>query len=244
MHEATDPHIEAGYRKWARQLDAWLAVLSVIACLGLVACGRGGADVGADVYLGHHLRGQPSGPWAGKTGPTVAELKLPHGVAITFLIVECRPHKPQCHQVEYYTESPFTHEPGYGEPERTLNEGPHVNHPDPFEHEAFNKVLDLPLVGYLCEGPYAIAPVDALLRQPKDTVTDRSRGQTVRLNKAPIPAQFHPEGVLVYGLLPPHANTIVVKDPAGRVVARDRELGADEEPHFKGANTPRHCGIP
>lgn len=205
-------------------------------CLGLVACGSGAA--GHPEHSERYLQGTPHAFWAGKAGPAVAKLKLPGGSLITFLVVECRRHEPRCHQVGYYTELPGEQQP----PERILNEGPRVARPEPIEHDATSKVFDLPVLEYSCEGLYPIGLVHALLRQPRDTVLDRSGGQVVEFKKAQIPVQFHPEGVLVYGLLLAHANTIVVKAPDGRVVARQQELGADEEPHFKGATTRRDCG--
>lgn len=221
-----------------KQWRAFLTLTLVTTCLGLTACGSG---IAASGHQERYLRGQPHAIWAGKVGPRVARLKLPFGGSIVFLVVECQRNEPQCHQVGFFTESPFTREPGHAEPERRLNEGPRVNHLELGENESFNKVFDLPVIGYDCEGPYAIAPVDALLRQPRDTVIDRSGKEIVRMKKASIPARFHPKGVLVYGLLLPRANTVVVKAPDGHVVAREQELGADEEAHFKAPATPRNC---
>lgn len=205
----------------------------VLGCVGLVACGSGDANSHAERYL----KGEPHAVWAGRIGPMVAKLTLSGDGSITFLVVECRPREPQCHEVGYYTERSSKYGPGHTESERLINEGPRVDLPTPVEHDAFSKLFDLPGVGYSCKGSYAIAVVNALLRQPQDIVTDRSSGVNIRFKKAQIPMRFHPEGVLVYGLLPAHASTIVVKTPDGRVVARQREMGAEEEPHFKGANT-------
>lgn len=224
--------------KWGGRWRACSAIV-VTACLTLAACGAGGAE-GHEERRYVHVRGQPYAFWAGKIGPTVAKLTLPGGGRITFLVVECRRREPSCHQVGHYTESPAQHEPGRAEPERTIQEGPRVDRPEPIEHEGLNKVLDW-RVEYSCVGQYPVALVDALLRQPKDIVTDRSAKRAIRLSKAQITVRFHPEGVLVYGLLLPSASRVVVTAPDGRTVDSFSVAGASERPQFKGPSRPAHC---
>lgn len=57
------------------------------------------------------------------------------------------------------------------------------------------------------------------LAQPRDSVIAKAHGLTVRLNKTTIPARLHPEGVLVYGLLPSGGANIVARAPSGAVQA-------------------------
>jgi hypothetical protein len=73
--------------------------------------------------------------------------------------------------------------------------------------------------------PYAFAY--GMLRAPKDTVTAEARGRTVRFSSATVPAIFHPDGVLVYALLRPGQNQVVVRAPSGQVVEHEDWSGQD-----------------
>lgn len=68
------------------------------------------------------------------------------------------------------------------------------------------------------ERPYALAY--GLLRQRRDTVTANADGRVQSFKEAAIPARLDPEGVLVYALLQPGVNTIVVRSPRGHVMTR------------------------
>lgn len=92
-------------------------------------------------------------------------------------------------------------------------------------------VLDME-VWHDCAGPrpyrYPYAFAHGLLRGVKDVVTDRASGRTITMKTATIPTRMHPEGVLVYGLLLPGPNDVVVRTPSGRVVSHERWAGSDE----------------
>lgn len=199
--------------------------------LGLTSCG---SEIVPQGHLERRPLGQPWAPWAGKVGPVVAHLNITGGQPIVFVVVECR-HEPQCHEIGYFTR------PAYKDGERTLNEGPRVNHPEPIERNGGSRALDLPGVSYMCDGKTSVAVLDGLLRQPQDTVTDSAGGTSVAFRKAPIAVRFHPEGVLVYGTLLAHANTITVRSDRGTVVAREHLWGAEEEPGFKVPVKQRSC---
>jgi hypothetical protein len=119
-----------------------------------------------------------------------------------------------------------------------------VNHSESAERRGASKVFDLGNVSYERDGMTPVAIVDGLLLQWGDTVMDNSRGATVTFKKALIPARFYPRGVLVYGQLLPYANTITVRNPRSRMVAREHLLGADEEAHFKHPTTLRRSCRP
>lgn len=215
-----------------RTVMRFCAVAAVVGgFLGLTSCG--GAIASRRGHLERRPASRPWAPWSGRVGPTVAKLSVTGGEPVVFLVVECHRDEPQCHEIGYYMEPTSK----YGE--RSLNEGPRVNHPEPAERYGASDVFDLRGVSYECDGVTLVAIVDGLLRQSRDTVTDSSRGTTVTFRKAPIPARFRPEGVLVYGQLLAHANTITVRNSRGAVVAREHLLGAGEEAHFKLPATRR-----
>lgn len=73
------------------------------------------------------------------------------------------------------------------------------------------------------EPAYALA--FGLLHLPEDTVTAQNGHEMVSFKKITIPASLHPDGVLVYALLPPGPNEVIVRTPTRRVVSREREWG-------------------
>jgi hypothetical protein len=216
----------ARWRVWCA-----IASMAMVGFFGLTGCGSEAVLLG---HLERRLPGQPWAPWAGRVGPIVAHLDVTGGQPIVFVVVECR-DEPQCHEVGYFTQ------PAYKDGERTLNEGPRVNHPEPIERNGDSRVLDSPGVSYMCDGGTSVAVLDGLLRQSQDAVTDSSDGTSVIFKKVPIPVRFHPEGILVYGALLARANTLTVRSSYGTVVAREHLLGAGEEPGFTSPVTRRSC---
>ena len=78
--------------------------------------------------------------------------------------------------------------------------------------------------------PYAI--VYGLLRAPRNTVLARVSGKLVPLRKVTIPARLHPGGVLAYGAFSPLPSELLVRSPAGKIIAsedRSEAAKADTE---------------
>jgi hypothetical protein len=63
----------------------------------------------------------------------------------------------------------------------------------------------------------------------KDIVTDRANGRTLIMRTAMIPTRMHPEGVLVYGLLLPGSNDVVVRASSRQVVSQEHWAGSDKK---------------
>jgi hypothetical protein len=72
--------------------------------------------------------------------------------------------------------------------------------------------------------PYAI--VYGLLKAPRDTVLARVSGKLVPLRKVAIPARLHAGGVLVYGAFSPLPSELVVRSPAGKIIASENRSEA------------------
>jgi hypothetical protein len=76
-----------------------------------------------------------------------------------------------------------------------------------------------------CESqPYAI--VYGLLKAARDTVLARVSGKLVPLRKVAIPARLHAGGVLAYGAFSPLPSELLVRSPAGKIVASEDRSGA------------------
>ncbi|MHB1859190.1 MAG: hypothetical protein ACYCUM_03600 [Solirubrobacteraceae bacterium] len=88
---------------------------------------------------------------------------------------------------------------------------------------------------YECVGSYPFALAYGRMRNARNTITASSDGRTVRFKKAVIPARLHPDGVLVYALLPPGRNDVVTRTLGGRVVSTEHWSG-------QGAYPVRGCG--
>lgn len=155
-------------------------------------------------------------------GPVIAKLGLPGGGEL-IIVGERYLHKGK---VDYglgdYTEEPAKYLPGvFGRNLRTKHgmvlggsgSGGGVE-------VGFNvrKVLEI-ISGGSCVGPYPYGFAYGMLHDPKDIVTARTRNGPVVLKKAAIPAGLHADGVLVYALLPPGQNEVVIRTPDGRVVS-------------------------
>jgi hypothetical protein len=72
--------------------------------------------------------------------------------------------------------------------------------------------------------PYAI--VYGLLKVPRDVVLARVSGKLVPLRKLAIPARLHAGGVLAYGAFSPLPSELLVRSPAGKVIASEDRSGA------------------
>lgn len=159
---------------------------------------------------------------------------LPGGDAIRIVVIPCATGGTNsCYRFAEYWEEPAryaraTHGQKRGMVKRLAGTGSAISDAGPAER----MVLDMS-VKHECAGvrshehPYAFAY--GLLRGVNDIVTDRANGRTITMKTATIPARMRPEGVLVYGLLLPGPNDVVVRTPSGRVVSRRRWAGSDEE---------------
>jgi hypothetical protein len=83
------------------------------------------------------------------------------------------------------------------------------------------------IVSQGCVGLHAYALAYAMLRDARNAVIAQAGGTTTRFKKVTIPASFHPDGVLVYALLPPGENDVVTRTPSGRVVYNERWHGRE-----------------
>lgn len=76
-----------------------------------------------------------------------------------------------------------------------------------------------------CESqPYAI--VYGVLKAPRDTVLARVSGKLVQLRKLAIPARLRAGGVLAYGAFSPLPTELLVRSPAGKIIASEDRSGA------------------
>jgi hypothetical protein len=72
--------------------------------------------------------------------------------------------------------------------------------------------------------PYAI--VYGLLKAPRDTVLAQVSGKLVPLRKVAIPARLHADGVLAYGAFSPLPSELLVRSPAGKIIASEDQSEA------------------
>jgi hypothetical protein len=76
--------------------------------------------------------------------------------------------------------------------------------------------------------PYAI--VYGLLKAPRDTVLAQVAGKLLPLRKVTIPARLHAGGVLAYGAFSPLPSELLVRNPAGKIIAsEDRSSAAQAD---------------
>jgi hypothetical protein len=165
--------------------------------------------------------------------PVLARIGLPGGGVSNIVAMQCAAHTTSCYELGRYGEEPARygtrrHRKMRGMVSSGVSTGPAISDAGPAER----MVLDL-FVDHECGGPYPYrlpyALAYGLLRGAKDVVTDQVGGRTIRMKTAGIPSRMHPEGVLVYGLLRPGSNDIVVRTSNGRIVSRQRWSGANEE---------------
>jgi hypothetical protein len=87
---------------------------------------------------------------------------------------------------------------------------------------------DSPFAPHTSDGcepePYAI--VYGLLKAPRDTVLARVSGKLVPLRKVAIPARLRAGGVLAYGAFSPLPSELLVRSPAGKIIASEDQSGA------------------
>jgi len=168
-------------------------------------------------------------------GPTLARVSLPGDETISIAAVRCSTSRPNCYEFAEYWEEPARyvylrtrHGRKRGMVKRFAGTGPSISEAGPAER----MILDM-VVSHDCAGPppyrYPYAFAYGLLRGAKDVVSDRVNGKTITMKTAAIPARMHPEGLLMYGLLRPGPNDIVVRTPSGRVVSRMSWAGSDKE---------------
>jgi hypothetical protein len=167
------------------------------------------------------------------SGPILARVGLPGGDAIGITATQCGLARTSCYELAEYWEEPAryvraTHGEKRGRVKRIVGCWLEISDGG---SAGRSTVLDM-AARHGCAGvrqhehPYAFAY--GLLRGVKDVVSDRTNGRTIGLKTAPIPGRMHREGVLVYGLLPPGSNDVVVRAPGGRIVSQERRAGADE----------------
>jgi hypothetical protein len=168
------------------------------------------------------------------SGPTLARVELPGEDVITILAIRCGTTETSCYRLAEGWEEPARYARGRdGEKRRTAKRifgtGPAITDAGPGERVA---VLYME-TRHGCAGPrpyeYPYAFAYGLLRSARDTVTDRADGRTMTMTKAAIPARLRPEGVLVYGLLLPGSNEIVVRALSGHIIEREHWAGSNEE---------------
>lgn len=78
-----------------------------------------------------------------------------------------------------------------------------------------------------CLGPHAYALAYGMLRDPKDLVTAQADGTMIRFKRVVIPANFHPDGVLVYAALGQGQNNVVERTPNGEVAYHEHWTGVE-----------------
>jgi hypothetical protein len=167
------------------------------------------------------------------SGPTLARVGLPGGEEITIVAIRCGTTKTSCHRLaeewEPARSAYLRHSQKRRAAKRISASGPLLSDASSGERTT---VLDM-VVTHDCAGVRPSAQAYALafgiLRGMKDIVTDQAGGRTVRMKTATIPARMRPEGVLVYGLLLPGPNDVVVQEPGGHVVSQERWAGSNEE---------------
>jgi hypothetical protein len=76
-------------------------------------------------------------------------------------------------------------------------------------------------VFHVCLGSYAHAVAYGMLRDPNDSVTAEVHGTTTIFKKLAIPANFRPDGLLVYALLRQGPANIAVRTGSGQVVSSE-----------------------
>jgi hypothetical protein len=234
-------------RQSRSRADTCTAVFVMVAlvpiAIGLAGCGSANGRGSAD------SRGSVSPPNMGKksveaiarrefarrryaSGPTLGRVSLPGGGAISVLAIRCTT-ETDCYELAQGWEEPArygatAHGKARGMVKHiSLDSGPAINHAGPAERMGLDMTIDHQCAGPPGDQPYAFAW--GLLRHPTDIVTDRADGRTITMRTATIPARMHPEGMLVYGLLLPGSNEIVVRAPDGHVVERESWTGSNKE---------------
>ncbi len=242
------PSADRAHVRWSRWgtgkcATAFLMMALLAAGIGLDGCGAtSGHDPAGKATTVSASQGKEVEAYARKEldrlksawGPTLARVGLPGGDVITILALRCGTTETSCYRLAEAWEGPprYAHA-RHGQNRRTAKRtvgtgGPAITDGGPGERAV---ALDMG-VAHGCAGlrpheyPYALAY--GVLRGVEDVVTDRANGRTVRMKKAAIPARIRPEGVLLYGLLLPGSNEIVVRAPGGRIVERQDWAGSNK----------------
>lgn len=166
-------------------------------------------------------------------GTTLAGIGLPGGAAIRIAAIRCLSGQAGCYEFAAYREVPAKHASRmsgkkYGRVNTGIvGTGPSITQAGPAERTILDMIARHGCAGSYVNRPYAV--VYGLLRGVKDIVTAQAGGRTISVKKASIPSRMHPEGVLVYGLLLPGANEVVVRTPGGRDVSKEFWPGSNEE---------------
>lgn len=161
------------------------------------------------------------------SGPTLARVGLPGGDAVSMLAIRCA-MGTGCYELVEGWEEPAVRDDRHGIVRRIVASGEPVSNVGPAERVVLNLSVNHGCAGARGhEYPFAFA--HGLLRGVTDIVTTQAGSKTIRLKKAVIPARMHPEGVLVYGLLLPGPNDVVVRTPGGRIVSASHWSGPGEE---------------
>lgn len=224
----------AATRLFDQDLARWrTTILSAsplcLVLLGIVGCGtsdpkgHGGRDrmtASTEVTTNNGSNG-------GIASVMLARVELPGETTIRIAAIPCvRP--ATCYEFAEYQEEPAKYAPWSHKKNGMVNTGlvatgPAITQAGLAERATLNLVVER---GCSHSQPYALA--HGLLRQAHDRVVDEVGGRSVNMEKAKIPSSVHPEGALVYGLLPRGTNSIVVRTPSGKVVSRTDWMGSSE----------------
>lgn len=162
--------------------------------------------------------------------PVLASLKLPGGGVARFVAVPCSERgKTRCYQLGEYNEQPPKYGPGRvdkrGLVRSPLDTGPTITSANVKKN---GLVLNLTVSRY-CEAGHSVAEAAGILIARGATVIDRAKSGIRRLRKASIPKRLHSEGTLVYGLLLPGPNELIVRAPDRHILESRSWPGADEK---------------
>ena len=149
-----------------------------------------------------------------------------------FVIVVKRCLSGHCHELDEYVEEParYSGVPGsIGLVKEGGETGPEIGRrsvllPVRRVNHRYRVLMELK-VSHACAGPNPYALAYGMLYRPGASITAHADGLTLKFKGVTIPARLHPGGVLVYALLPPGKNELVVREPNGQVVAREPAYG-------------------
>jgi hypothetical protein len=219
--------------------------LGAILCLAIAVAGCGATEpkghrsvpthIGLGGESGHRLEADiTSGSKkmaSERKALMLARMELPGGTTIKIAARRCA-IPASCYEFAEYQEEPAKYVRWAGKKNGMVNTGlvatgPAITQAGPAERTVLNLIVEHGCSGpYSNEQPYALA--HGLLRNANDRVIDRVDGRSIRLHKATIPTYIHPEGVLVYGLLPRGTNNIVVQAPSGKIISSMNWAGSNE----------------
>ena len=148
----------------------------------------------------------------------LAKLKIDSDKTLYIAAADCGEREPHCYRLSKETE-----EPAVRLGARTVRRlrvdgtGQQINHPGPAE-----RVLLYLDVHEECAGATPATIAYGILHKARDTVLVLGSAHPVAFKEAKIPSYMHPYGVLVYTLVPPGSNEVVVRTPSGRIVSSER----------------------